>query len=43
MANPITADGPFFNELCSSNEEDLACDPLTAGIEQGPAVKVYKA
>lgn len=43
MANPITAEGAYFNDLCSSNEEDLCCDPLTAGIEEGPAVKVYKA
>jgi anaerobic selenocysteine-containing dehydrogenase len=43
MANPIVAEGPYFNALCSIHEKDQATDPITGGIEEGPAVKVYKA
>lgn len=41
--NPTSADGPSFNVLCSSEEKDLGVDPITGGIDQGPAVKVTKA
>ncbi len=43
MANPIVADGPYFNALCPFFEKDKAIDPISGGIEEGPAVKVYKA
>jgi anaerobic selenocysteine-containing dehydrogenase len=43
MANPITAEGGYFNALCNLDENNLAVDPLTAQVEEGPAVKVYKA
>lgn len=43
MANPITAEGGYFNALCNLDEKNLALDPLTAQVEEGPAVKVYKA
>jgi anaerobic selenocysteine-containing dehydrogenase len=43
MANPITAEGAYFNALCNLDENNLAVDPLTAQVEEGPAVKVYKA
>jgi anaerobic selenocysteine-containing dehydrogenase len=43
MANPIVADGPYFNVLCPFFEKDKAIDPISGGIEEGPAVKVYKA
>lgn len=43
MANPITAEGAYFNGLCNLDENNLAVDPLTAQVEEGPAVKVYKA
>jgi anaerobic selenocysteine-containing dehydrogenase len=43
LANPIVAEGPYFNALCSIHEQDQATDPITGGIEEGPAVKVYKA
>ncbi|MCL1791629.1 MAG: molybdopterin-dependent oxidoreductase [Peptococcaceae bacterium] len=41
-ANPITAEGPYFNVLCNIDEKNRAVDPLTAGVESGPAVKIYK-
>jgi len=41
--NPIVAQGPFFNVLCPFDEKDLAVDPISGGIEEGPACKVYKA
>lgn len=43
LANPIVADGPYFNALCPFFEKDKAIDPISGGIEEGPAVKVYKA
>ena len=43
MANPITAEGGYFNALCNLDENNMAVDPLTAQVEEGPAVKVYKA
>jgi anaerobic selenocysteine-containing dehydrogenase len=43
MANPITAEGGYFNALCNLDENNMALDPLTAQVEEGPAVKVYKA
>ncbi len=43
MANPITAEGAYFNALCNLDENNLALDPLTAQVEEGPAVKIYKA
>jgi anaerobic selenocysteine-containing dehydrogenase len=43
MANPIVEEGAYFNALCSIHEQDLATDPITGGIEEGPAVKIYKA
>ena len=43
MANPITAEGPYFNALCNLDEAHNGLDPLTAQVEEGPAVKVYKA
>jgi anaerobic selenocysteine-containing dehydrogenase len=43
LANPIVGEGPYFNALCSIHEKDQATDPITGGIEEGPAVKVYKA
>lgn len=43
MANPITAEGPYHNGLGTLSERNLAVDPLTAQIEEGFAVKVYKA
>jgi anaerobic selenocysteine-containing dehydrogenase len=43
LANPITAEGPYFNALCNLDEKNVALDPLTAQVEEGPAVKVYKA
>lgn len=43
LANPIVAEGAYFNALCSIHEKDRAIDPITGGIEEGPAVKVYKA
>jgi anaerobic selenocysteine-containing dehydrogenase len=43
MANPITAEGGYFNALCNLDEKNQALDPLTAQVEEGPAVKVYKA
>ncbi|OGO14964.1 MAG: hypothetical protein A2Z14_05505 [Chloroflexi bacterium RBG_16_48_8] len=43
LANPILEEGPCFNVLCSIHEQDLAVDPITGGIEEGPAVKIYKA
>lgn len=41
--NPLTGEGAFFNSICSARQEDGAVDPITGGIEQGPAVKIYKA
>ena len=43
MANPITAEGAYHNGLGTLDEKNLAVDPLTAQIEEGFAVKVYKA
>ena len=43
MVNPITLEGPNFNVLCSAHEQTRSVDPITAGIDAGPAVKVYKA
>jgi anaerobic selenocysteine-containing dehydrogenase len=43
MANPITAEGAYHNGLGNLDEKNLAVDPLTAQIEEGFAVKVYKA
>jgi anaerobic selenocysteine-containing dehydrogenase len=43
MANPITAEGAYHNGLGTLDEANLAVDPLTAQIEEGFAVKVYKA
>lgn len=43
MVNPITLDGPNFNALPSAHEQTRSVDPITAGIDLGPAVKVYKA
>lgn len=43
LANPITAEGPYHNGLGTLDEKNLAVDPLTAQIEEGFAVKVYKA
>jgi anaerobic selenocysteine-containing dehydrogenase len=43
MANPIVSDGPNFNALCTIEETHRAIDPISGGIEEGPAVKVYKA
>jgi anaerobic selenocysteine-containing dehydrogenase len=43
LANPITAEGGYFNALCNLDEKNRALDPLTAQVEEGPAVKVYKA
>jgi anaerobic selenocysteine-containing dehydrogenase len=43
MANPITAEGPYHNALGNLDEANLAVDVLTGQIEEGPAVKVYKA
>jgi anaerobic selenocysteine-containing dehydrogenase len=42
LANPIVADGTSFNVLCPFFEKDKAIDPISGGIEEGPAVKVYK-
>jgi anaerobic selenocysteine-containing dehydrogenase len=42
LESPTVADGPNYNVLCSSDESNLGVDPITAGIEQGPAVKVYR-
>ena len=41
--NPIIAAGPCFNVLCSARQEDSCVDPITGGIEWGPAVRVFKA
>jgi thiosulfate reductase/polysulfide reductase chain A len=43
LGNPIVGEGAYFNALCSIHEKDRAIDPITGGIEEGPAVKVYKA
>jgi len=43
QANPIVGEGPYFNALCPFHETDKAIDPISGGIEEGPAVKVYKA
>ena len=43
MDNPIVGEGAYFNALCSTHEKDRAIDPITGGVEEGPAVKVYKA
>jgi anaerobic selenocysteine-containing dehydrogenase len=43
LANPITAEGAYHNGLGTLEEKNLAVDPLTAQIEEGFAVKVYKA
>lgn len=42
MANPIVAEGPNFNALCPFFEKDRAIDPISGGIESGPAIKVYR-
>jgi len=39
--NPVTSDGAWFNALLSSNEEH-SIDPITAGIENAPRVKIIK-
>jgi anaerobic selenocysteine-containing dehydrogenase len=43
LANPITKEGPYFNALCPFHESDGAIDVVSGGIEEAPAVKVYKA
>ncbi len=43
LANPITAEGAYHNGLGTLDEKNLAVDPLTGQIEEGFAVKVYKA
>jgi anaerobic selenocysteine-containing dehydrogenase len=43
MANPIVSEGPYFNALCTIDEKYRAIDPISGGIEEGPAVKIYKA
>jgi anaerobic selenocysteine-containing dehydrogenase len=43
MENPIAGEGPYFNIICPFDEKDLAVDPISGGIEEGPAVRVYKA
>ena len=40
--NPIAGQGPYFNILCPFDEKDYAVDPISGGIEEGPACKVYK-
>jgi anaerobic selenocysteine-containing dehydrogenase len=42
LESPTVAYGPNYNEICSSDESNLGLDPITAGIEQGPAVKIYR-
>ncbi|MCJ7565961.1 MAG: hypothetical protein MUO58_00270, partial [Anaerolineales bacterium] len=43
LANPIVGEGAYFNALCTIDEKYRAIDPISGGIEEGPAVKVYKA
>ena len=43
LANPIVAEGPYFNALCTIEEKYRAIDPISGGIEEAPAVKIYKA
>ena len=40
--NPVTSDAAWFNALLSSNEEH-SLDPIAAGIENAPRVKITKA
>jgi anaerobic selenocysteine-containing dehydrogenase len=39
--NPVTSDGAWFNALLSA-EEESALDPITAGIECAPKVKISR-
>ncbi|MHB0978835.1 MAG: molybdopterin-dependent oxidoreductase [Thermoleophilia bacterium] len=39
--NPITHKGPHFNELLTGDEG--AIDPISAGIDRAPRVRVYRA
>jgi hypothetical protein len=39
--NPITHKGPHFNELLTGDEG--AIDPVSAGIDRAPRVRVYRA
>jgi len=41
--NPIVGEGPDFNALCTQTESYGSTDPITGGVDSGPAVKVYKA
>jgi anaerobic selenocysteine-containing dehydrogenase len=43
LANPIVEEGPYFNALCTIDETKRAIDPISGGIEEAPAVKIYKA
>jgi len=40
--NPVSSEGAWFNALLSSRE-NRALDPITAGIENAPRVKVVRA
>jgi anaerobic selenocysteine-containing dehydrogenase len=40
--NPVSSDGAWFNVLLSANEEH-SLDPIAAGIENAPRVKITKA
>ena len=39
--NPVTSEAAWYNALLSS-EEAHSLDPITAGIENAPKVKIYK-
>ncbi|MBW1802650.1 MAG: molybdopterin-dependent oxidoreductase [Deltaproteobacteria bacterium] len=39
--NPITSEAAWYNELLSSGEEH-SLEPITAGIENAPKVKIYR-
>lgn len=41
--NPIVGEGPDFNALCTQTESYGSTDPITGGVDSGPAVKVYRA
>jgi anaerobic selenocysteine-containing dehydrogenase len=43
MASELVSRGTSVSPVTSMEEQDMSIDPVTAGLERSPAVKVYKA